>query len=130
MRATSFATDFMLGLSAPSCGLFWLPGSDILLLAFWLVWHITWCGNSFPHLFGYRNYETKDNSHNNIIVAIITNGEGWHNNHHAEPGSACNRHHWWELDMTYMALKMFVLLGLAWNVQMPTRLSEVSTAPL
>ena len=50
-----------------------------------LVWHVTWCGNSFPHLFGYRNYETGDNSRNNAWVAIITSGEGWHNNHHADP---------------------------------------------
>ena len=102
----------------------WLWGAIVRTI---LVWHITWCGNSFPHLFGYRNYETKDNSRNNIIVAIITSGEGWHNNHHAEPGSASNQHHWWELDMTYMALKIFVLLGLASNVQLPTRICEVST---
>ena len=106
---------------------FWLWGAVVRTI---LVWHITWCGNSFPHLFGYRNYETRDNSRNNFLVALLTNGEGWHNNHHAEPGSASNQHHWWELDMTYVGLKILVRLGLASNVQLPKRLSEAAVPPL
>ncbi|WP_213742542.1 fatty acid desaturase [Bradyrhizobium sp. dw_411] len=94
----------------------WLWGVVIRTI---LVWHITWCGNSFPHLFGYRNYETDDNSRNNMLVAIITNGEGWHNNHHADPNSASNQHRWWEFDLTYLFLRLLVLLGLAWDVQLP-----------
>ena len=86
-----------------------------------LVWHVTWCGNSFPHMFGYRNYETNDNSRNNALVAIITSGEGWHNNHHADPNSASNQRHWWEIDLTYLLLRLLVLLGLAWDVQLPKR---------
>jgi stearoyl-CoA desaturase (delta-9 desaturase) len=58
------------------------------------VWHITWSVNSFSHVFGYQNYETNDHSRNNAFVAFISSGEGWHNNHHAEPGSACNQRHW------------------------------------
>jgi fatty-acid desaturase len=102
----------------------WLWGVIIRTV---LVWHITWCGNSFPHLFGYRNYETNDNSRNNVLVAIITSGEGWHNNHHAEPGSASNQRHWWEIDLTYLLLRLLVLLGLAWDVQLPKR--RVSLRP-
>jgi stearoyl-CoA desaturase (delta-9 desaturase) len=98
----------------------WLWGVVIRTI---LVWHITWCGNSFPHLFGYRNYETDDNSRNNMLVAIITNGEGWHNNHHADPNSASNQHRWWEFDLTYLFLRLLVLLGLAWNVQLPKALA-------
>jgi fatty-acid desaturase len=94
----------------------WLWGVIIRTV---LVWHVTWCGNSFPHLFGYRNYETNDNSRNNVLVAIITSGEGWHNNHHAEPSSASNQRHWWEIDLTYLLLRLLVLLGLAWDVQLP-----------
>jgi fatty-acid desaturase len=86
-----------------------------------LVWHVTWCGNSFPHLFGYRNYETGDNSRNNAWVAIITSGEGWHNNHHADPQSATNQRHWWEIDLTFLFLRALVGLGLAWDVHMPQR---------
>ena len=96
----------------------WLWGVIVRTLA---VWHITWCGNSFPHLWGYRNYETGENSHNNIWVAIITSGEGWHNNHHADPRSANNGHHWWEFDLTYRFLRLLVLVGLAWNVVEPSR---------
>jgi fatty-acid desaturase len=96
----------------------WLWGVIIRTV---LVWHVTWCGNSFPHLFGYRNYETNDNSRNNALVAIITSGEGWHNNHHAEPGCASNQRHWWEIDLTYLLLRVLVLLGLAWDVQLPQR---------
>src|SRR5271169_4289627 len=123
MRAISFATHFTPGLNASLCGWSWRPGSAILLPASWQVWlwagrwrkpfnaaPASGFGvRSFePSRFGtlpgaairfltcsaYRNYETKDNSRNNIIVALITNGEGWHNNHHAEPGSASNQHHW------------------------------------
>ncbi len=96
----------------------WLWGVIVRTI---LVWHVTWCGNSFPHLFGYRNYETGDNSRNNAWVAIITSGEGWHNNHHAEPNSATNQRHWWEVDLTYQVLRLLVLLGLAWDVQLPQR---------
>jgi fatty-acid desaturase len=94
----------------------WLWGVIIRTV---LVWHITWCGNSFPHVFGYRNYPTNDNSRNNALVAIITSGEGWHNNHHAEPSSASNQRHWWEIDLTYLLLRLLVLLGLAWDVKLP-----------
>jgi fatty-acid desaturase len=86
-----------------------------------VVWHISWSVNSFAHVFGYQNYETGDNSRNNAWVALITSGEGWHNNHHAEPGCACNQRHWWEIDLTYLLLRLLVLLGLAWDVQLPKR---------
>ena len=86
-----------------------------------IVWHITWSVNSFAHVFGYQNYDTGDHSRNNMWVAIVTSGEGWHNNHHSEPGCACNQRHWWEIDLVYYLLRLLVLLGLAWDVQMPTR---------
>ena len=72
-------------------------------------------------LFGYRNYETNDNSRNNALVAIIASGEGWHNNHHADPNSASNQRHSWEIDLTYLLLRLLLLLGLAWDVQLPKR---------
>ena len=59
------------------------------------VWHITWSVNSLTHLFGYRNYETDENSQNNWLVAMLTVGEGWHNNHHHDQASASNQHKWW-----------------------------------
>ncbi|MGC2025288.1 MAG: acyl-CoA desaturase, partial [Bradyrhizobium sp.] len=61
---------------------------------------------------------------NNVLVAILASGEGWHNNHHSDPSCASNRRHWWEIDLTYLLLRLFVALGLAWDVQMPTRAPE------
>src|SRR5439155_14586433 len=63
------------------------------------AWHVTWGVNSLAHLWGYRNYETDENSRNNWLFALATNGDGWHNNHHAQPRSAAHGfHRWWELD--------------------------------
>jgi len=99
----------------------WLWGVVVRTI---FVWHISWSVNSFSHAFGYRNYETGDYSRNNAWVALITSGEGWHNNHHAEPGSACNQRLWWEVYLTYQLLRLLVLFGLAWDVQLPKRSPE------
>ena len=90
-----------------------------------VVWHITWSVNSLAHVFGYQNYDTGDQSRNNVLVAILASGEGWHNNHHSEPSCACNQRHWWEIDLTYQLLRLLALVGLAWDVQLPTRSPEV-----
>jgi fatty-acid desaturase len=80
------------------------------------VLHTTWLVNSASHMFGYRNYETTDDSRNNWLVAIIAYGEGWHNNHHAYPRMAKHGHKWWEFDITWMAIKVLRKLGLVWDV--------------
>ena len=80
------------------------------------VWHITWSVNSFAHRFGYRTYETDEDSRNNILVELISNGEGWHNNHHAAPRSTRHGHRWWELDVTYLTIRLLAALGLATRV--------------
>src|SRR3954452_3071378 len=81
-----------------------------------LVWHITWSVNSVTHLWGYRNYDTDENSRNNVFVGIISNGEGWHNNHHAQPRAAAHGHRWWEFDVTYLSIRALKAVGLAGNV--------------
>ena len=81
-----------------------------------VVWHITWSVNSAAHLWGYRNYETGERSRNNWVVAILTSGEGWHNNHHADPRSARHGHRWWEIDLIFGFIRLLELLGLARNV--------------
>jgi fatty-acid desaturase len=86
-----------------------------------LVWHITWSVNSLSHLWGYRNYETDEDSRNNVFVALISNGEGWHNNHHADPRSARHGHRWFELDIVYLTIRVMAALGLARSVVMPKR---------
>ncbi len=83
------------------------------------VWHITWSVNSLTHLYGYRTHETDENSRNNWLVALLANGEGWHNNHHWDPASASVRHRWWELDTTYLMILALKYVGLAWDVVPP-----------
>ncbi len=80
------------------------------------VWHITWSVNSLSHMFGYRNYETKEDSRNNWLVAILSVGEGWHNNHHEDPSAATVQHRWWELDISYYEIKLLEWMGLARDV--------------
>ena len=84
-----------------------------------VVWHQTWAVNSVTHRWGYRNYPTDEGSRNNLIVGILSNGEGWHNNHHADPRSAKHGHRWWELDSTYLTIRLLEMLGLAWDVTRP-----------
>ncbi len=83
------------------------------------VWHITWSVNSVTHMFGYSRYKTGDHSRNNWLVAILSDGEGWHNNHHHDPASASNQHRWWEFDLTYYKIKLLEKIGLATDVVPP-----------
>jgi stearoyl-CoA desaturase (delta-9 desaturase) len=80
------------------------------------VLHVTWFVNSATHLWGYRNYETSDDSKNLWWVGILAFGEGWHNNHHAFQRMAKAGHKWWEIDVTYWAILALEKVGLAWNV--------------
>ena len=81
-----------------------------------VVLHATWLVNSASHMWGYRNYETTDDSRNNWLVAMFTFGEGWHNNHHAYPRMAKQGHRWWELDPTFAVIRLMQWTGLAWDV--------------
>ncbi|OYP39092.1 acyl-CoA desaturase [Rhodopirellula sp. MGV] len=83
------------------------------------VLHGTWAVNSIAHVFGYRNYETRDASRNNWLVALFSHGEGWHNNHHAEPRAAAHGHRWWEFDMSWRIIRMMEIVGLAKDVVRP-----------
>jgi stearoyl-CoA desaturase (delta-9 desaturase) len=88
------------------------------------VWHISWSINSLTHLYGYRSYETGENSRNNWLVALLSNGEGWHNNHHVDPASASNSHRWWEIDTVFMFIRCLEMVGLATNVIRPRHLRK------
>jgi stearoyl-CoA desaturase (delta-9 desaturase) len=85
-----------------------------------IVFQITMCVNSIAHRWGYRNYATNDNSTNNFLIGVLTNGEGWHNNHHADPCSARHGHFWWELDVAWLTIRLFQRIGLARGVNMPS----------
>jgi stearoyl-CoA desaturase (delta-9 desaturase) len=84
------------------------------------VYHGTFCINSLAHLVGRRRYITGDDSRNNWLLAIITMGEGWHNNHHAFQSSARQGFRWWEYDPTFYLLTLLERFGLVWNLKRPT----------
>jgi stearoyl-CoA desaturase (delta-9 desaturase) len=90
------------------------------------VLHATWLVNSATHVWGYRTHETRDDSTNLWWVAIVTYGEGWHNNHHAFQTSARHGLAWWEVDMTYIAIKAMSLVGLAHTIKLPRITKEMS----
>jgi len=90
-----------------------------------VVWHVTWSVNSLTHLWGYRSFATSDNSRNNWLVGLLAHGEGWHNNHHAQQRSAAHGRNWWELDLSYVVIRCWETLGLAWDVVPAT---EIKTA--
>ena len=77
-----------------------------------LLWHGTWTINSLTHVYGKKRFETGDESRNNWLLAIITLGEGWHNNHHAYQGGAKAGFYWYEYDVTYYLLWFFQKIGI------------------
>lgn len=83
------------------------------------LWHSTWLINSASHVRGYRTFETEDSSRNLWWAALLTYGEGWHNNHHAEPSVAPAGRQWWELDPTWWVICMLESLGFARSVRRP-----------
>jgi stearoyl-CoA desaturase (delta-9 desaturase) len=82
-----------------------------------LCYHGTYTINSLSHVFGRQRYRTGDTSRNNWLLAIITLGEGWHNNHHFYPNSARQGFYWWELDVSYYVLKMLSWFGIIWDLK-------------
>ncbi len=83
--------------------------------------HVTWSVNSLCHLIGKKLFQSKDNSKNNFIVAILSLGEGWHNNHHAFPYSSRHGLKFWQIDFSYIVIKFMEKLGLAWELKLPTK---------
>jgi stearoyl-CoA desaturase (delta-9 desaturase) len=108
---------FMLGQAWGGVGLSWLVWGIFVRMT--LTYHVTWLVNSATHMWGYRTYKTKDRSTNLWWVALLSFGEGWHNNHHAFPRSARHGLRWWELDLTYWTIRLMALVRLARRVQMP-----------
>lgn len=82
-----------------------------------ITYHCTFMVNSVVHLWGTRRYETSDGSRNNPLVALLTLGEGWHNNHHHSPQYEKHAHRWWEIDMTHMTLVVLEKLGIVWDIK-------------
>jgi stearoyl-CoA desaturase (delta-9 desaturase) len=81
-----------------------------------LLWHGTFTINSLTHVFGRARYKTTDNSKNNFWLALITLGEGWHNNHHYYQRAVNQGFFWWEIDVSYWCLRALAALGLVWDL--------------
>jgi stearoyl-CoA desaturase (delta-9 desaturase) len=84
-----------------------------------LLWHGSFAINSLSHLIGRRRYATSDDSRNSWPLALLTTGEGWHNNHHHYQSSANQGFRWWELDVTFYVLRLFERCGLVWDLRRP-----------
>ena len=90
--------------------------------------HATWLVNSATHMWGYKNFRTRDDSRNLWWVGLLAWGEGWHNNHHAHPVSMRHGLAWWEFDINYIQIKFLEMVGLAWDLKvarMPKDASEI-----
>ncbi len=110
-----FVTTLIVGVS-----LYFIGGWSMVLWGIFLRqvfgWHMTFLVNSATHLWGTRRFETRDDSRNNGLIAALTFGEGWHNNHHAHPRSARHGLAWYEFDINWMQIKFLEKLGLATKV--------------
>lgn len=104
-------------------GLFLLGGWGLLVWGFFvstvLLWHGTFVINSLAHVFGHRRYDTADTSRNSFLLALVTLGEGWHNNHHHFQSAANQGFFWWELDPTWYSLKALSWAGVVWDLRQP-----------
>jgi stearoyl-CoA desaturase (delta-9 desaturase) len=98
-----------------------VSGAQLLVWGFCIstvaLYHATFTINSLAHRFGARRYATRDDSRNNLWLALLTFGEGWHNNHHHYPGSARQGFYWWEVDLTWYGLRVLAALGLVWGLK-------------
>lgn len=121
-----FGLGKLLEVAAPEWG---ATGWQMLFWGFFLstvvTYHATFTINSLAHQFGSKRFETGDHSRNNWLLALLTLGEGWHNNHHRYPGAARQGFYWWEVDLTYYGLVALEKLGLIWDLRpVPAKILE------
>ena len=113
-----FAFGALLNWLFPSLG---TSGGQMFVWGFFVssvfLLHGTLFINSLAHVWGNRRFTTEDDSRNNFWLALITMGEGWHNNHHRFMGSTRQGFFWWEVDLTYYVLKVMSWLGLIWDLK-------------
>ena len=108
-------------------------GGQMLVWGFFVstivLFHVTVTINSLAHRWGSRRFATRDDSRNNWLLALLTFGEGWHNNHHHFPGSARQGFAWWEYDLTYYLLRLMAVFGLVWDLKaMPASMRNTRPA--
>jgi len=116
--ALLYGVGALLGSVAPGLG---TSGGQLFVWGFFVstavLLHGTFFINSLAHVMGRRRFNTGDDSRNSFVLALITLGEGWHNNHHRFMGAARQGFYWWEFDPTYYALKALSWTGLIWNLK-------------
>jgi stearoyl-CoA desaturase (delta-9 desaturase) len=95
-----------------------------------VIYNVTWSVNSICHMrqFGYRSFDTSDQSRNNLWIGVLGFGEGYHNNHHAQPRCAAHGLRWWEFDLTRYVIWVLEKCGLAWKVVWPAKEAKDSAA--
>jgi stearoyl-CoA desaturase (delta-9 desaturase) len=128
--ATLFGLGTLLNYFFPELG---TSGSQLFVWGFFistiLLLHGTLFINSLAHTFGGRRYETDDTSRNSLLLALITLGEGWHNNHHRYMTSTRQGFYWWEIDVSFYLLKILSWTGLIWKLRpVPLSAYEKQTA--
>lgn len=125
--------NFLIALSI-AMPLYYLGGLPFVMWGLFmrvaLMLHVTWFVNSATHKWGYRNFETRDDSSNVWWVALLAAGEGWHNNHHAQSNCAAHGRMWWEFDLTWQMIKALEFVGLATNVKYPVNVAAVKSTEL
>jgi len=118
LGTSCFGLGVLLQTYAPSLG---TTGPQMLFWGFFLstviLVNATFTINSLSHIFGKQRYETGDTSRNNWLLALLTFGEGWHNNHHHYATAARQGFYWWEIDITYYGLVVLSKLGLIWDLK-------------
>ena len=116
--AALYALGETLRAFAPGLG---TSGAQLLVWGFFIstvfLLHGTLMINSLAHVFGHRRFQTSDDSRNNFLLALITLGEGWHNNHHRFMNAARQGFYWWEIDVTFYGLKLLSWLGVIWDLK-------------
>jgi stearoyl-CoA desaturase (delta-9 desaturase) len=131
LRALNNSLVGMLPAVALALAFFLIGGLHALIWGFLvstvLLWHGSFAVNSLAHVFGRQRYETGDDSRNNWLIALMTSGEGWHNNHHHYQSSANQGFEWWQIDVTYYLLRAMAACGLVWDLRRPP--SSVVHAP-
>ncbi|MAW40104.1 MAG: acyl-CoA desaturase [Kiritimatiellaceae bacterium] len=131
LAAALFVVGLLFQIIRPEWG---ISGIQLLIYGFFLstvaVYHVTFCINSVAHRYGSRRYAVDDDSVNNWLLAILTNGEGWHNNHHRYAVCARQGFRWWELDVSYLILRTLQFFRIVWDIREPPRsiLGEKSKA--
>jgi len=115
--AVGFVAGWWMGESWPAAlqfGLSLMIWGGLLRTVVFL--NVVWSVNAFCHSWGYRNFDTRDNSRNNLLLGFLVHGDGWHNNHHAHQRWARHGLKWWEFDASYLTIRTLQRLGLTWDL--------------